>query len=314
MVFTFNPYGAPSPLTRLEAAARAGDGDAALDVARHYLAGRGVSRDLSKCRAWLGVGAKAGNETAILGLAAFEARGTGGAADWTGALDTLALLDRRPRARSRRERDLIDAMALDSEGNPTRDFSVETVTDDPLIRRVPAFASDEEIAFLLELGKPALQPSLVVDPQTGQQRPDPVRTSRNTAFPWINERPFINALNRRIAHVSGFDQQFGEPLQLLHYSGDQQYKRHHDAIPGADNQRVATALLYLNEDYDGGETAFPDLDMKIKGRKGELLIFSNVDEKAAPHPLAWHTGEPVTRGQKFVATRWIREKPFGPRA
>ena len=96
------------------------------------------------------------------------------------------------------------------------------------------------------------------------------------------------------------------------YAPGQQYRPHLDTLPNADNQRIRTAILYLNANYQGGETAFPLLGFTVAPCVGDLLVFDNVDASGLPDPRSRHAGLPVTGGTKWVATRWIRARPVSP--
>ena len=102
----------------------------------------------------------------------------------------------------------------------------------------------------------------------------------------------------------------GETLQLLRYAPGAQYRAHFDALAGEANQRVATVLVYLTDDYEGGETQFVRTGLAYRGRKGDALLFRNVDAGGRPDPMALHAGLPVTRGVKIIASRWIRAARF----
>ena len=78
------------------------------------------------------------------------------------------------------------------------------------------------------------------------------------------------------------------------------------------NQRSKTAICYLNGDYERGATSFPELGISVKGEAGDVLIFTNVDAHGLPDPRLRHAGEPVTSGIKWIATRWIRQRPHDP--
>ena len=140
---------------------------------------------------------------------------------------------------------------------------------------------------------------------------DPIRKSDKAAFPIVSEWPFVRAINCRIAAATGTLAQCGEPLQVLRYREGQEYRAHVDAIPGMDNPRVLTALVWLNEDYSGGETRFAELGIVERGATGDLLIFSNTLDDGSPDPRARHCGEPVSAGVKYLASRWIRSRPPG---
>lgn len=126
------------------------------------------------------------------------------------------------------------------------------------------------------------------------------------------QEDLVRALNRRIAAASNTEITQGEPLAVLRYAPGQQYRPHHDALPGAANQRLWTMLVYLNESYAGGETRFPPLGLSVRGRLGDGLLFRNAAENGAPLPDALHEGAPVTAGRKWLCTRWIRQAAYDP--
>nr|MDP8994880.1 2OG-Fe(II) oxygenase [Pseudomonadota bacterium] len=188
----------------------------------------------------------------------------------------------------------------------------ETLAEDPPIRLVRGLFSHDECRYLSELAGPALRPSIVVDPATGRGRPDPVRTSHGMNFGPAQEDLVVQALNRRIAEASGTDPACGEPLHVLRYAPGQEYRPHLDALPAAANQRAWTLLVWLNEGYEGGATRFEALGIEAKGGAGDALVFRNVTEDGRGDPRTRHAGLPVTGGVKWLASRWIRERPFDP--
>lgn len=157
-----------------------------------------------------------------------------------------------------------------------------------------------------------LEPALVIDPVTGRHVPHPVRTSFGAVVGPAHEDLVIRALNARIALASGTTIEQGEPLQVLRYEPGQEFRPHHDTIADAGNQRHWTMLVYLNEAYRGGETHFPAAGLTIRSSGGDGLLFRNVDGTGRPDVLARHAGLPVLVGMKWLATRWIREKPHDP--
>jgi predicted 2-oxoglutarate/Fe(II)-dependent dioxygenase YbiX len=113
-----------------------------------------------------------------------------------------------------------------------------------------------------------------------------------------------------------------EPAQIMHYAPGEEFRPHYDFLtpdsPGMAaqiaryGQRIATFLLYLNEDFDGGETVFPLKDISYRGRAGDALFFANIDTANAPDPLTRHAGRPPTRGEKWILSQWIRDRSAGP--
>jgi prolyl 4-hydroxylase len=299
-------------LDLLGQAARRHDADALETLAGMALAGNIVKRDLPLSRRLFGQAAQAGSKSAAAVYRAFLANGTGGPADWQGAMQMLdSEAGQDPWVK--REKLLIEQMQLGPSGEPQTAFPFEQLSESPDVRLFPSLASSAECTFLIDRSRASLQPSLVVDPQTGQQVPNPVRTSDAIGYPLMAESPAIHALCRRLAVASsGTHVKQGEPLQVLRYRPGQEYRPHFDAINDADNQRTWTFLVYLNEDYEGGETTFLANGLTIKGRSGDGLLFRNADQSGVPDPAAQHAGLPVRSGEKYLASRWIRERRFTP--
>jgi prolyl 4-hydroxylase len=214
--------------------------------------------------------------------------------------------------RSRRELERIEAMALTAEGDPAALPEGETLCKAPAIARFAGLLTAAECAWLAEAAAPMLERAAVVDPATGRQRPDPVRVCDSAGFTWPLENPAIHALNRRLAAASGTAPEQGEPLQMLRYRPGGEYKPHFDSIPGFANPRVLTILVWLNDDYAGGETFFPTPGLKLRGRTGDALLFRNTLPDGRRDPSAGHSGLPVTAGEKRIASRWIRQRPYEP--
>ena len=295
----------------LEDAGRTGDGDCWVELATWYLGGQIVARDLAKSRECFRLAGTLGHQRAQSIYIALLANGTGGPPDWRGALSLLAELA-VTNEDAAKQLDLLSRMNIDDAGNPSALPSPKLLSDAPEVSLLPQLLTSEECRHLVANAEPRFQPSVIVDPASGQLRPHPVRTSDNAFFPWIDETPAIHAINRRIAAASRTDVHSGEPLQVLRYRPGQEYRPHHDALPHTDNQRILTMLVYLNDGYEGGETLFLSTGLKVKGEVGDALLFRNADAEGRPDPLAQHAGLPVTAGEKLLASRWIHEKRFGP--
>ncbi len=290
-------------------AADGGDSAAQATLAQWRIAGNIVRRDLAEARRLLAsAGARGDTDSALL-HAYFLAAGVGGADDWPGALAELTALAPRD-ARAAAQLRLLARMELGTDGFPERPPPVRPLSTEPRAAACENFMTAAECAWLREAGEPALQPSAVVDPRTGRMVPHPVRSSDAATFGVHSEDLVVNALNRRIAAVSGTRLEQGEPLQLLRYRPGGEYKPHMDALPAEPNQRILTALVYLSDDYQGGETSFPRAGLSYRGRPGDALIFRNVRGDGSADPLTLHAGLPVTSGTKYLASRWIRAARF----
>ena len=253
--------------------------------------------------------AAAGNARAEIYATNLLGSGIAGARDWQEARRRLEAEAARDPAR-RRAADLLKAMALDDEGNPESLPDPQILSQRPVVKIFPKLMTGAECRYLIDLATPGYQPSMVFDDNAQLVR-DPIRTSDGSTIHWLIEDPVVHALNRRIAAATGTAYESGETLQSLRYEPGQEYRPHFDFVPG-NNRRLWTALLYLNDDYLGGETEFVETGLKVRGGIGDLLVFGNAGPDGDLEPLSRHAGLPVTGGIKYLATRWIREQRWIP--
>lgn len=174
-----------------------------------------------------------------------------------------------------------------------------------------------ECEALMEAARPRLVRSLTVDTKTGGEELNPDRTSEGMFFRRA-ENAVVRQVEARIARIFGWPQENGEGLQVLHYGPGTEYKPHYDyfdptepgtpAILQRGGQRVATLIMYLHEPEEGGATVFPDIEVRVAPRRGNAVFFSY--PHALPSSLTLHGGEPVTAGEKWIATKWLREREF----
>jgi prolyl 4-hydroxylase len=130
--------------------------------------------------------------------------------------------------------------------------------------------------------------------------------------------PLVRRIEERIAELVNWPVDNGEGLQILHYRPGAEYKPHHDyfdpvhagtpTILKRGGQRVGTLVMYLNTPTHGGGTTFPDVNLEVAPIKGNGVFFSY----NRPHPItrSLHGGAPVIEGDKWVATKWLREGRF----
>lgn len=286
-------------------AATQGDPDALALVGTWQLIGDPIPRNLPAARKTFRLAAQAGHEWAALTEIALTANGTGGPADWSGALLLLRQAATRfPLAAEHLA--LIEAMELDSEGYPLRVARGDLLASAPEVRLHRRLLTPAECAHVALSAQDLLEPSQVADPATGRMMAHPIRTSDAAVLGPTRESLPIQALQKRLAAFAGYPVGNGESLTILRYIPGQEYRRHLDTLPNTTNQRAATVIVYLNEGYGGGETHFAELDLTISGRGGDALFFTNLDAQGRPDPRSAHAGTPVRQGAKWVATRWIR--------
>ena len=125
-------------------------------------------------------------------------------------------------------------------------------------------------------------------------------------------------LESRIAALLGWPLENGEGLQVLRYRPGAEYKPHYDyfdpAEPGTETilqrggQRVGSLVCYLNTPAEGGATVFPDVGFEVAPVQGNAVFFSY--DRPHPSTRSLHGGAPVVSGEKWVATKWMRERRF----
>ncbi len=188
---------------------------------------------------------------------------------------------------------------------------------DPYIATIDHVFTALECAHLMELGRPLLQPSLTVDPQTGQAVRMPLRTSHSMRFEAFQEDFWLRLMQLRLCQHFGSRLAACEPLALLRYQPGEEYRPHRDYLPPArlamadgqlGGQRLYTAFVYLSDVEAGGETDFPKLSVRISPKAGRAVLFRNTLADATPDPRTLHAGLPVIAGEKWLATLWIRER------
>jgi len=293
-------------IVKHHAAAR--DPDAIFTLADMYWRGAGIEQDYARARELFGAAADVGQPMAVRAYTNLLATGIGGSREWTRA---LARLESEARIDGLRAKMLtvIRTMQIDRNGDPLAVPPPEELSKEPGVWLFRRAFSDAECEFLKLLAEPTYERSLVK--MEGKDVPDPIRTSDGSTIHWLIEDPATHAITRRLAAMTRTSAEDGEPLQILRYRPGQQYHPHFDWL-GEVNRRILTALIYLNDDYDGGETRFVKTGLTVKGRTGDVLVFRNVGGDGNMDPLAEHAGLPVTRGIKYLASRWIRQSRHTP--
>jgi prolyl 4-hydroxylase len=292
----------------LEHAAGRGDPDAIFMIANWRLLGLYGARDLSKAHDLLRCAAERGHVEAARLRAFLIGNGTGCRSDPDRARSLLAQIAQQDRYAGLQAAFLPKMMPADA----ALTLPIEELSKEPNVKVIRGLLLENECEYIRELAEPALRPSFVIDPITKARVPHPTRTSMGMSFGPTEEDLVINAINCRIAAVSGTQVARGEPLHILRYQPGQEFKPHLDGLAGVSNQRRWTVLVYLNDDYEGGETEFPDPGHKFRGATGDALMFENVAADGRPDRRSRHAGRPVLSGTKWLATRWIRSAPYDP--
>ena len=177
--------------------------------------------------------------------------------------------------------------------------------------------SAEECEALIAAARPRLARSLTVETITGGEELNPDRTSSGMFFN-RGESDLIRSIEARIARLLNWPAENGEGMQVLNYAVGAEYKPHFDYFDPAElgtptilkrgGQRLATLVIYLNEPERGGGTIFPDAGLEVAPQRGNAVFFSY--DKPLPSTRTLHGGAPVLAGEKWVATKWLRERVF----
>ena len=316
---------------------RAGEGDpqAQYALGLGMLEGAGAMADGPRAIHLIESASAAGHAEAAATCALFEAMGAGRPQNWPLALDLLAEAAERGSENARGQlaalaggdspsdwRALRDSIAID---RLLQAPAKQILSDSPRIISFASIASPRECDWVRSKARDRLQRAKVFHTGTGDQAVNPVRDNSGTEFQLPQMDVVLEVLRTRISAATRLPVQIFEPTQVLHYAVGEQFRPHHDFLdpeaPGFAEQlrlygqRIATVLIYLNDDYGGGETVFPRLGISYRGKTGDGLFWTNVDRESRPDPLTMHAGTPPTSGEKWVVSQWIRDRaPASPYA
>ena len=306
-------------LKRVRRAAKAGDDIACLLLAGLNAMGTLAPQDWSAARDWLIESARRGNPRALTQISlllpdAFEGRATfaqqAAATGYSPAIGLFSSLEDGG-ADLEQAKDAIDLAAL------AAPMAFETVSDSPRLLVAKDFLPPSWCAYIRALAEPALAPSDVHNATLGRAVLG-VRTSAHMAFGPIDTDPLLAIVAHRIAAWTGTNAACGEDMSILRYRPGEEYRRHVDFFdPDVPTiwteaeragQRTATVLVWLNDDYEGGETIFPLVDRKFRGKTGDALAFWNVLPDGTPDRRTVHAGLPPVGGDKWLISKWIRNR------
>jgi prolyl 4-hydroxylase len=194
---------------------------------------------------------------------------------------------------------------------------VLTTMQHPRVVVFGGLLTDAECETLMSQAKPRLLRSETVQNETGGSEVNESRTSDGMFFE-RGETTLIDRVEKRIAELLHWPLDHGEGLQVLRYRPGAEYKPHHDyfdpvhsgtpRILERGGQRVGTLVIYLNTPEGGGATTFPDVGLEVAPVRGNAVFFSYDRPHVSTKTL--HGGAPVTAGEKWVATKWLREGVF----
>ncbi|KAI8541094.1 hypothetical protein RHMOL_Rhmol08G0036200 [Rhododendron molle] len=226
-----------------------------------------------------------------------------------------------------------DTVDRSEEDDGEGDRWVEVISWEPRAFVYHNFLSKDECEYLINLGKPHMKKSTVVDSATGKSTDSRVRTSSGTFLNRGRDK-IVQNIEKRIADFAFIPVEHGEGLQILHYEVGQKYEPHFDYFADEFNtknggQRIATVLMYLSDVEEGGETVFPAAKgnysfvpwwnelsecgkggLSLKPKRGDALLFWSMNPDGTLDPSSLHGGCPVIKGNKWSSTKWMRVNEY----
>ena len=212
-------------------------------------------------------------------------------------------------------RELAAAIDLDwwTSAAPGRDLS-----GNPRIRVFDDFVSDDVCRWLIGRAEGRLSRALVYEALRKEITTHPTRTNTAASFNML-ETDFVCVLTQlRMAAALGVQFRQFEPITVLHYAEGEEITEHFDfvdpKVPDYDQeiaergQRIATFLIYLNDDYGGGETEFPRIGVSHKGRKTQGTVFINSLPDGSADVRTLHAGRPPKGGEKWIVSQFVRNR------
>lgn len=314
-------------------------GDHARATARlglEYLTGRGRPADPFRGIALIEQAAEAGDPEAAWLAATIAASGFWRARNWDIAFDRL---QHAAELGSAAARSSLGILAAGPHGSPSEKgfddraalrgaidldawFSPPagaTVREVPRIRTIEGFVSPAVCDWLVERTRQRLSRATIYDSTTGGTTEDARRTNSQCDLDIEISGVLTFVLRARIAAATGRPDRAMEVPKVLHYAPGETFADHYDWLDPDEpayllelaqrGQRAQTFLIYLNADFEGGETHFPEIGYSYRGGKGDAILFSNVDADGRPDPATRHAGLPPTAGEKWLFSQWIREYP-----
>jgi len=194
-----------------------------------------------------------------------------------------------------------------------------TLCADPLVRVVPELLDDRVCRWLIEKARGRLTRALVYEALSKRTTVSETRNNTAATFGLLDTDIVCVFAQARMAACVGVPFRHLEAMSILHYAEGEEITEHFDFVDpdvpdydrqiAAQGQRVVTFLAYLNDDYGGGETAFLELRLSHKGRRGDGLYFVNARADGSADTRTLHAGRAPTNGEKWIVSQFMRNRP-----
>jgi hypothetical protein len=193
------------------------------------------------------------------------------------------------------------------------------VSSGPHIRLMPTFVSDAVCDWLIERARGRLVRAHVYEALSKRTTVSDTRTNTAATFNLLDTDLVCVLVQARMAASAGVPFRHLEPLTVLHYAEGEEITEHYDFVDpnvpdyereiAARGERVVTFLAYLNENYDGGATEFPEIGVRHKGRRGDGLFFVNALADGRADVRTLHAGRAPVGGEKWIVSQFMRNRP-----
>lgn len=314
-----------TPWSDLQAAGEVGDQRAILEQARRLLIGWSAPQEPPRAIELLRQLERQSDPEAISLLATLYAAGAWVVQDWAQALDLLERAAALGEKRAQEQLALLSQPTCQGDSGDwgwlrrgirledwRRPATRDVISESPRIRRVQQFVSPAICRWLVGCGDGRFKQALMFDGRTARFSAE--RNNSDFVFDMLTADMVILLVRERISATLRLPIFSMEPPQIFHYATGQEIRPHYDHIRaenGCQAERIATFLLYLNDDYEGGELEFVSLGLRHRGRCGDGIYFANVDAQGQPDMQTLHAALPVTRGEKWVLSQWVQDRNFG---
>lgn len=314
----------PHALSFITEAARGGEGRALARVAALIAAGAHMPQDWPKALRLLGDAANAGDASARGQLKSLQAAAgavaAAGPTQGTRPAESAAAAALPQAAAGAQQIDwraLAAAVSLEYWLSPATAQALH-----PKIHRVSNLVPVPVCAWLIARAQGHLEPATVYDAVIKRDLVHEMRTNTLANFDYATLDVVQFLVQARMSRTCGYRMQHLEAPMILHYDPGQQITPHFDFIDvnapdyeqqiREQGQRMITFLLYLNDDYSGGETTFPQLGIVNRGVMGDGFYFVNALEDRSPDRNMLHTGSPPTSGEKWIVSQFVRDIALRP--
>jgi prolyl 4-hydroxylase len=199
-------------------------------------------------------------------------------------------------------------------------YEMEMIYHDPKVYAIKGLLSDLECSHFQKIAKQNLKRSRVSGFDKDNNKKGLMDERRTSSQCWIklSHDHITTDVAVRISKLANIPLSHAESFQVVHYAISQEYQPHLDTFdpevneyrPYLENggQRISTAICYLNNVEEGGETIFPNLSKTVKPEKGKIIVFDNCYKNSdKPHLDSLHGGLPVLRGEKWIVNLWFRK-------